>query len=346
MTSIFLFVLLLALFSACEKPIQPKIEPVTPTDKGGMFILNEGNYTQANASLGFYDYSKNELYNNVFTSANNRPLGDVLQSMNVYNDKAFLVLNNSNKIEVININTFKSIATITGLTSPRYCAFVPPNKCYVTDLYENAVSIVDLNTYKVSGKINLPASTEGVISFDNKLYICQSNNKSVFIVNTNTDKVIDTLILSYGPNSMVIDKNNKLWIVCSGSKDKNEKAGIYRINPYNDSIEFGYNSYSVSGIFGARQLLINGAKNYIYWLNSGIYRMAIDALTAPQNMLIEQGSYNFYGFGVDPGSGDIYVSDAKNFDANSVIVRYDEVGNYKGTFMGEKITNGFYFYYK
>jgi len=50
--------------------------------------------------------------------------------MNIINGKAYLVVNNSSKIEIINPKTFKSIGTITGLRSPRYIIKQAPIKLY------------------------------------------------------------------------------------------------------------------------------------------------------------------------------------------------------------------------
>ena len=59
----------------------------------------------------------------MFFQTNGTPLGDVVQSITQFNNNAYVVVNNSNKIEVIDITNFSSIATITGFTSPRY--FLP-----------------------------------------------------------------------------------------------------------------------------------------------------------------------------------------------------------------------------
>ena len=49
---------------------------------------------------------------------NNRPLGDMVQSFSVADDKGFIVVNNSQKVEVVLLNTFKSSGCIRGILSP------------------------------------------------------------------------------------------------------------------------------------------------------------------------------------------------------------------------------------
>ena len=55
---------------------------------------------QGNAELGFINNGLKQRLDNVFQSANNRNLGDVFQSMNIINEQAYLVINNSGKIEI------------------------------------------------------------------------------------------------------------------------------------------------------------------------------------------------------------------------------------------------------
>ncbi len=88
------------ILSSCE-PDPVKIKSPAFRGSEGVFILNEGNFMNENASLSFYDYKKNEVFNQIFFTANQVPLGDVAQSMTFYGDKGFIVVNNSAKIGAI-----------------------------------------------------------------------------------------------------------------------------------------------------------------------------------------------------------------------------------------------------
>ena len=70
---------------------------------------------------------------NSFLKCNGRPLGDVPNSMIINGYLAYIVVNNSGKIEVINRNSLESVATINGLISPRNMAVVNDNKAYVIE---------------------------------------------------------------------------------------------------------------------------------------------------------------------------------------------------------------------
>jgi len=58
--------------------------------------------------------------------------------MTIQGNNAYIVVNNSGKIEVVSRNDLKSVAIINGLVSPRYISFVNEKKAYVTSLYSDS----------------------------------------------------------------------------------------------------------------------------------------------------------------------------------------------------------------
>jgi len=209
LTSLLIFV------SSCKK------SPPTPTveykKSKGVFICNEGNYTYGNTSLSFYDPNTKSIDNQVFYNANNFPLGDVCMFMTIKDTLGFLVINNSGKIIVLNTNTFKHIATITGLTSPRYVLIISNTKAYISDLYNTNITIFNPENFEITGSVNIRNNTESIAKFGNTVFATSwSYNNKVYKINTDTDKLTDSLTVTKQPNSIVLDKNNKLWVLSDG----------------------------------------------------------------------------------------------------------------------------------
>ena len=142
----------LLMMASCDKtPEQIIAETPQMPDSNlvGMFIANEGNFQWGNASLSFYNPASGLVQTDIYKANNGKGIGDVLQSICSFQDKLYLVVNNSQKISVLNAKTWKEIHTITGFNSPRYFLPVNTQKAYVSDLYENAVYVLNLNTQQM-----------------------------------------------------------------------------------------------------------------------------------------------------------------------------------------------------
>ncbi|MCK5572998.1 MAG: YncE family protein, partial [Bacteroidetes bacterium] len=114
------------LISGCTSdPVAVPPGELNPTSRG-VYILNEGLWGQANASLSHLDLDARTMRNGVFQAVNTRYLGDVGNHIVVRNGSAYIVVNNSDKIEIIDAQTHVSIGTIDAGQgkSPRQIAFV------------------------------------------------------------------------------------------------------------------------------------------------------------------------------------------------------------------------------
>ena len=108
-------------------------------------VLNEGRIGTNMGAISVL-YRNGMVSPDVFRVVNNRPLGDVAQSITMINGKYFVTLNNSKKIEIINPQTFKSEGTIlyTQAGLPRQIVPVSDTTAIVSDLLSNNVSGTDL----------------------------------------------------------------------------------------------------------------------------------------------------------------------------------------------------------
>ncbi|MEZ4774745.1 MAG: YncE family protein [Bacteroidia bacterium] len=333
---LFFPILLGLVFTSCKPDA-----PVDPKGSGNVFILNEGNFQAGNASIDQFDPKTSLLSSDVFSSRNQIPLGDVLQSMTIIGDKGYIVVNNSQKIEVVTLSDLAVQNTITGFTSPRFLLQVSSAKAYVSDLFGGAVSIVDLNTNTITGSIALPGWTEEMLLAEGRVFITNLSSEYVYVVDPATDQVVDSVEVGLGSNSLRLDKQGRLWVLSSGDSFNGIAGTLSVINPSDlstlKSFTFTTSDYPV-------RLSVNPDGDRIYYLNNGLYEIAIDATTLPAapKVLSGEGSY-FYGLGVDPVSGTLYVADALDFSQRGLMLRFEESGTAIDTFRAGVIPSGFVF---
>ena len=91
---------------------EPEPHPQPDAYAKGLFILNEGLFQLNNSTLSYYDYTMGEFTGDIFLDVNHRGLGDVGNDLQRYGSKLYIVVNNSNIVEVVDVNTVKSLKTI------------------------------------------------------------------------------------------------------------------------------------------------------------------------------------------------------------------------------------------
>jgi len=315
-------------------------------EEQGVFIVNEGNFMFDNASLSYYIPDSMKVLNEVFLRTNGVPLGDVAQSMTIRDSLGYIVINNSSKIYVINVNTFEYEGKITGLTSPRNIHFINDTKAYVTDLYGQAIAILNPHLLEITGYINVsnPASrfnqhpTEQMVQYENRVFTnCWSYDNKILVIDSETDALIDSVEVPLQPNSMVMDHFSQLWVLCDGGFEGNpagnEKPALVRIDPVSLEIEktiyFELNQQP-------KELCSNAAGDTLYLLNNHVYQHFVLSEEAPE-LLIESPYTNYlaggyYGLSIDPLSGDIYLADAIDQVQRGNIYRYNRYGTPIDTF--------------
>lgn len=342
-----LFILLYStvfLFSACSD--DDSVPPVVSGDYDqGVFIINEGNFGTGNSAISFYYREKDSVAHNIFSKVNGRALGDVAQSMFIEDSLAYIIVNVSNKLEVVNHSTFKSKGGIDeGLTNPRYFT-VLNDKGYMTNwgAFDGTVpafiAVVDLKTLSVETKIETGngKGSEAIVAIGNKLFFTNSFENTLGILDPATEEVKE-LTLFNSPKEMVVDRNGKLWIICSGEFGENN-GKLFRVDPVSNEIE-----QSLDLGKSASKMVLNKNKDVIFYISgNAIYRLGIDATSASTAAWVTNESASFYGVGYDPQKDHVYASDANAFQGGGTVYRYDLNGELLGDFDAGVGPNGFVF---
>ncbi|MDP3928700.1 MAG: hypothetical protein Q8R57_06735 [Bacteroidota bacterium] len=329
----------LLMMASCDKtPEQIIAETPQLPDSNlvGMYIANEGNFQWGNASLSFYNPISGLVQTDIYKAHNGKGIGDVLQSIYAYQNKLYLVVNNSQKISVLDTKTWKEINTITGFNSPRYFLPVSAQKAYISDLYENAVYVLNLNTQQISGKIKCSGWTEEMVLLSNKAFVCGVESPFVYVINTSTDQIEDSVHIGYGAQYMRQDLANNIWVLSNG------KAPILpSLTKINTAGEIALQLWFKNGDM-PRRLEINEAKNQLFWINKDVYTLFVNDTLLPSQALITAGNKNFYALGYEPYNKEILVSDAKDYVQKSEVFRYSLSGQFKGSFHTQINTGNFY----
>lgn len=332
-----LFLLYFA-FAACSKSEDIVVETPLEAYDNGVFMLNEGNFMTPNASVSFLSNNFQDFQVSIFPAVNpGKVLGDVAQSMLLYGDKAFIVVNNSNKIEVVNRHTFASLGTITdGVRQPRYSAALN-GKIYVTNSESKAVTVYDTETFQKLASISLGETVEKIVAVNGKVYVQNASFGSgdkISVIDANTNAVTQ-LTLSDGLNSIEA-KGTQLYALCGTAT----KSVLYTINTTTNQI--AATKTLPTTLSNARNMDIDGEVIY-FTKGNGVFRMGINDATISETPIFtvtDNDFSTFYGFAAI--SNRIYVSDAKGFTSKSIVTVYTSSGAIlvqKETGIG---TNGFY----
>lgn len=338
--------LIIGLFYACSDDDSAPI-PLGDYDFGA-FVINEGNFLEGDASISFYDYTTAETQLNVFEGINGLSLGDVAQSGYAYDTLLFVVVNNSNKVEVIQRYTMESLYTIEAAL-PRYMT-VSGGKGYLTEWVSfteaGRLSIVDLVSGDIDASITVGFGAEDVEVISNRAYVSNSFESTISVIDLTTNEVVETITLpSPSPAQMEIDINGDLWVACKGGFDANfapaNNGALYKIdlgdNTVISSIDFNAN---VSG-----KLAFNLVKDQVYFYvgNSVFERNVNSTSTSTESLITNDDFTSLYGIGVNPDTGEIYLADSKSFTEDGEVYRYSSSGTFLSSFTVGRGPNGFVF---
>lgn len=348
---LWLLILILG-FSACTK-LNDDV-PYVPVDGQlgkGFFVINQGNFTSGNASLSFFNEDSLKMTNNLFYRLNGSPLGDVANSITFWNDEAFLVVNNSAYIYVIDAKTGIFKRQIVELESPRFMQIIDQNKAYLSDFQLKGVAVFNPRTMKPLGIITTGKTTEAMVMVGEEVFVSNwsnynqtTQNNTIQVIDARFDKLVDSIVVALEPNSMVVDKNRKIWVLCSGGFMNEEIPALFRIDPTTRTIEKRFNFPAIES--SPEQLKINEAADRIYFINKDVYVMGITDEQLPANPMISSGSHNFIALGLHPVDNSVLVSDAGNYVQNGWVFRYRDDGILIDSIQAGLIPGYFGFNYK
>lgn len=284
--------LLLTVFvlGACTK-VEPNDPPISvdPVNPIRMIIANEGQYGNATASLTAV-MNDGGVFNDVFRTKNNRPLGDVAQSI-AYHDKMFYVtLNNSRKIEVMKEDDFESVATIQVPKGsiPTYMQYLGGDSMAVSDKGSGLLVIIDTKQHVVRRQISGVGSGNQMVVVGNKLFLAGGTLRCFTLGDIRTESmrtIVDNSGNGFsvaGDSKLVVDKHGRVWVLNSSK--------LVCIDPVTEKVvkELPFTGVSVGAWDGRLDISPDGER--LYFAASvgrvkGVLRLSVDATAAPTELL-------------------------------------------------------------
>ncbi|MBU2444522.1 MAG: hypothetical protein KJ666_02970 [Bacteroidetes bacterium] len=342
-----LLILLSTLIISCSKENNPIND--WKTFKDGIYILNEGNYGRNNSEISHYDLTTKKVIDNFYSAANGRSIGDNANSIFFFEAKAFIAVDASNKIEVMNLADGKSLGMIDLGTkgSPREIFILNSSRGFVTSFSKNAVIEFNPKTLSITREIPVGKFPEGIVLKNDRLFVANSdlgNGSTVSVIDINTNAVVKTLSVGQNPRMLSHSNDGKIIISCSGDFfDTNFISGFYVIDPslliVVDSVKLAYHP----------QDFIISKSNFLLYINDkGVGRINLSTKNV-DTVFISGSTVNDifgipYALAFDEITEQLYVSNPKDFTQNGEIKIFDKTGNYLSKFDVKINPGGIYIY--
>ncbi len=168
-------------------------------------------------SLSRIDFETGEV-DNAFCA-----LGSMPNRVALTEDYAYVVNSGDNSVQKIDIETGSTVSNIyIGASSNPYDIVIDGSYAYVSGGLTNSVYKVNLDTDLVEGSVVVGGNPAGMVVYNNKLYVCNSDyasgyaNCSVSVIDLASFTVEDTVPVETNPQ-FIAEINDNIHISCGGN---------------------------------------------------------------------------------------------------------------------------------
>lgn len=353
------------LLSSCREdevvvPTEYDVLPVELSDGTGvvgMYLLNEGNMGSNKCTLDYLDYIQGYYVRNLYAERNPhvvKELGDVGNDIQVYGSKLYVVVNCSNKVEVLDAATGIRLGQV-DIPNCRYVRFyrghayvtsyVGPVQLNNPDAVQGAVYKVDTLTLKTVARCTVGYQPDELEVLGQYLYVANSGgymapdyDYTVSVIELESFRQVEKIPVGINLHRIKADNGGKLWVTSRGDYN------TIHSNLYVLEKKQGRNEMEVTDTLDipCSNFCISGDSLYYYsteWNNytqSNTITYGIVNTRTKQKVsdsFINDGTETEitipYGIAIHPETGDIFVTDAKNYVSSGVLHCYSKGGNKK-----------------
>jgi lipoprotein len=341
--------------------IRDKIDPNSKI--AGMYLVNEGNMGSNKCTLDFLDYTEGIYMRNIYPERNPtvvKELGDVGNDVQIYGNKLYIIVNCSNKVEVLDARTGVRIKQIE-IPNCRYICFRREHayvSSYVAGVLIDpnaplgAVFKIDTASLQVVDKVTVGYQPEEMVVLGDYLYVANSGGYRVPYYD-NTVSVVEfegfhqeqQIVVGLNLHRIKADKYGKLWVSSRGNyNDIYSPYGSVPSNLFVLDKRVGYNEMIVTDTINVpcSNMAIHGDSLYLYshdydnitqqsTLTYGIINIKTKKVVS-KNFITDGTEKEIkmpYGISIHPETGDIYVTDAKNYVSTGTLSCYNKEGKRK-----------------
>ena len=327
----------------------------------GLFILNDGQdlngppYYSA-STLSFYNLSARQFTPDEYNAVNGKTLGYTGNDLEIYGSKMYIAVTNSSVIDVVNAKTGEAIKEISLLDPaspppsyryPRHMVFYKGN-VYIS-CKDGTVAVMDTTNFSISATISLPGFyyLEGLVIQNDKLYVADAGigtgvTNIVSVIDLSSNKEIKRISVIPYPVSLAADSYGNVYVLSGWTDDWQQfyvsTGGLTIIDSKTDSIK----SPPVPGVYPANSnipIIING--DLVYYNTGstipGENKIAVynaKTQTPVTANFVTDGTHiqSSYSMCINPVTGEVYISDARDGVANGVVDVFDKTGKLEYSF--------------
>jgi hypothetical protein len=327
-----------SLISCTSRREDPKKQEFALSPGIMVLVCSEGNFRWGNASLGLLNLATNQWDENAYKTLTGKALGDVCQSVSFWQEEWWIVVNNSAKIEIVNEGDMRPVKTLEGFISPRFVCPVSSQKGYVTDLYAEKIWVVNRQSKQIIASIPFPGWGEEMVLFLDDVWVMNKKKNKLYKIDTRNDILGDSISFP-GNLTSITQSGTGIWVAFDSTKSS--MPGIAHFNPLTKIID---KTVFSSSEIAPQNLQHSSSGDTVFFIQDKPKMLNVNSSEWPVSDLLDGKTGNFYGLGYDPKRQELWVSDAKDYQQKSKLIRKNLANGSIREYPGGIISSRFYFW--
>lgn len=327
-----------------------QVGTIEHTSVKGFYLLNEGNMGSNKSTLDYYDFTTATYHRNIYPTANPdvvKELGDVGNDLQAYGSRLYAVINASNKVEVMDRSTGKRIGQV-DIPNCRYIRF-HEGYAYVTsyagpiEITENYkqkgyVARFDTATLQIDGRCVVGYQPDELEIVGEKIYVANSGGymvpnyeNTVSVIDLKTFTETNRIEVAINLQHVRADRHGQLWVSSRGDY-YSRPSKLYVIDPQTDQLKDSV-LISVSNLCISGDSIYTCSTEFSYTdMTDAVVYGIVDTRThkvVSSNFLATDNTQKIkkpYGIWVNPATGDIFLTDAKEYVTPGTLYCFSATG--------------------